>query len=113
MTAHSYGQIVFFFAFVVATAVPLGHYMARVYAGEPVALEKILGPLERLLYRLALGQPNQEDFVNVLMASHADKFPILRQLALDLSAFGREKNQSGEQTTMTPPVHEATMRARS
>jgi hypothetical protein len=65
---------------------------------------------QRLLYRLALGQPNQEDFVNVLMASHADKFPILRQLALDLSAFGRDKNQSCEERTTTPLIHEATNR---
>jgi hypothetical protein len=65
---------------------------------------------QRLLYRLALGQPNQEDFVNVLMTSHADKFPILRQLALDLSAFGRDKNQRCEERTTTPLVHEATNR---
>jgi len=32
---------------------PLGGYMARVYEGEPVLLEKVFGPLERLFYRLA------------------------------------------------------------
>ena len=53
MTAHGYWQILVFFAFVVATAVPLGHYMARVYEGEPLALEKVFGPLERLFCRLA------------------------------------------------------------
>jgi potassium-transporting ATPase potassium-binding subunit len=32
---------------------PLGSYMARVYEGEPVFLAKALGPVERVLYRLA------------------------------------------------------------
>ena len=33
-------------------AVPLGNYMARVYAGEAVLLSRPLGRLERTLYRL-------------------------------------------------------------
>ena len=35
---------------------PLGAYMARVYEGEPLVLEKALGWLERLVYR-ALRRP--------------------------------------------------------
>ena len=53
MTAHGYFQIALFFAVLVVTAVPIGRYMARVYENEPVWLEKIFGPVERLLYRLA------------------------------------------------------------
>ena len=53
-------QIVLFFAVVVATAVPLGRYMARVYENEPIFLEKILGPVERLLYRLAGVKKDEE-----------------------------------------------------
>ena len=53
MTVHGYVQILLFFAVLVATAVPLGHYMARVYDNEPTPLEKVFGPVERLLYRLA------------------------------------------------------------
>ena len=34
-------------------AKPLGAYMARVYENEPIWLEKVVGPVERLLYRLA------------------------------------------------------------
>jgi K+-transporting ATPase ATPase A chain len=53
MTAHGYAQIVLFLAVVVATAVPIGAYMARVYENQPIWLERIFGPLERVLYRLA------------------------------------------------------------
>jgi K+-transporting ATPase ATPase A chain len=35
-----------------ALAKPLGRYMARVYEGQPTALDRLLGPLERLIYRL-------------------------------------------------------------
>jgi len=39
---------------------PLGAYMARVYEGEPVFLDPVLRPLERLLYRLSGVRPEQE-----------------------------------------------------
>jgi potassium-transporting ATPase potassium-binding subunit len=35
-----------------ALAKPLGAYMARVYDGLPIGLDRVLGPLERLIYRL-------------------------------------------------------------
>jgi K+-transporting ATPase ATPase A chain len=60
MTAHGYLQIVVFFVVVVATAYPLGLYMARVYDNEPITLEKIFGPVERLLYRLAGVKKDEE-----------------------------------------------------
>ncbi|CAO4146368.1 helicase [Methylorubrum aminovorans] len=44
---------------------------------------------QRFIYRLALGQPNQEDMVDVLANTDAARRAILRPLALDLSAFGR------------------------
>jgi len=53
MIAHDYIQVALFFLVLVGTAVPIGHYMARVYENEPIWLEKVFGPLERLLYRLA------------------------------------------------------------
>jgi K+-transporting ATPase ATPase A chain len=46
-------QIAVFLVAVVASVKPLGAYMARVYEGEPLVLEKGLGGLERLVYRLA------------------------------------------------------------
>jgi len=60
MIAHGYLQILLFFAVTVATAVPLGHYMARVYENEPLWLEKIFGPVERLLYRAAGVKKDEE-----------------------------------------------------
>ena len=60
MTSHGYLQIIAFFVVLVATAVPLGHYMARVYENETVWLERALGPLERLLYRLAGVKKDEE-----------------------------------------------------
>ena len=45
-------QIVIFVAVLVALTPPLGAYMARVYTGETVLLARLLGPFERLLYRV-------------------------------------------------------------
>jgi hypothetical protein len=46
---------------------------------------------QRLLYRLALGQPNQEDLVDLLADHDGASGDILRELTLDLSAFSRRK----------------------
>jgi K+-transporting ATPase ATPase A chain len=37
----------------IALAKPLGAYMARVYEGRPFGLDRVLGPLERLIYRVS------------------------------------------------------------
>lgn len=39
---------------------PLGAFMARVYQGEAHFLSRVLGPLERLIYRLCLINPTEE-----------------------------------------------------
>ncbi len=44
--------VLLFLAVTIALAVPLGAYMARVYAGERTVLSPVLRPLETLLYRL-------------------------------------------------------------
>ena len=44
------GIVVMFIA-AMAIAVPLGKYIAKVYAGEPTLLEPIMGPLERVIFR--------------------------------------------------------------
>jgi potassium-transporting ATPase potassium-binding subunit len=51
MTPNGILQIGLYFIALIAAARPLGHYMARVYAGEPVFLNRLAGPLERLIYR--------------------------------------------------------------
>ncbi|MES0175390.1 helicase-related protein [Mesorhizobium sp. M0006] len=42
---------------------------------------------QRLLYRLALGQPNQEDLVDLLMSGGEDRAAALAALTLDLAAY--------------------------
>ena len=49
--AQGFAQIAVFFAIVLAAAPFLGRYMARVFGGERVALDRIAGPAERLVYR--------------------------------------------------------------
>jgi potassium-transporting ATPase potassium-binding subunit len=50
--AQGWLQIVVFCAVLVAFIPLLGGYMARVYTGEHVALDRVFGPLERGTYRL-------------------------------------------------------------
>jgi K+-transporting ATPase ATPase A chain len=53
MTANGALQLVFYVVMLLALAKPLGTYMARVYEGRGCGLDRALGWLERLLYRLA------------------------------------------------------------
>ncbi|MFH0300161.1 hypothetical protein AAFX91_23605 [Bradyrhizobium sp. 31Argb] len=43
---------------------------------------------QRMIYRLALGQPNQEDFIDVLSRGGKATRTLLQPLILDLSAMG-------------------------
>src|SRR5690242_4776091 len=52
MRAAGIGQIVLYFVVLVALAIPLGAYMARVYTRKARFAQRILGPIERMLYRL-------------------------------------------------------------
>src|ERR1019366_10503474 len=53
MSWQGYAQILFVLGALVASVKPLGAFMARVFEGEPTFLDKPLGWLERLVYRLA------------------------------------------------------------
>lgn len=53
MNAAAWLSIGVFLAVIAALVKPLGWYMARVYEGKPCGVDRVLGPLERLLYRLA------------------------------------------------------------
>jgi potassium-transporting ATPase potassium-binding subunit len=53
MTTSGLIQLLLYLAVLVALIKPLGWYMARVYRGEPCGLDRLLGWLERGLYRLA------------------------------------------------------------
>ena len=52
MTANGWLQLILFLVVLLALVQPLGWYMARVYEGQNVGLNRALGPFERLLYRL-------------------------------------------------------------
>ncbi|WP_341992478.1 potassium-transporting ATPase subunit KdpA [Azorhizobium sp. AG788] len=60
MTSNGWLQIALLFAVVILTAIPIGRFMARVYAGERTVLSPILGPVERGLYRLAGVDPGRD-----------------------------------------------------
>jgi K+-transporting ATPase ATPase A chain len=53
VTASGIGQLVLYVVILLALARPLGAYMARVYENRPCGLDRVLGWLERLIYRLA------------------------------------------------------------
>ena len=46
-------QLIFYFGILLLLTKPLGAYMAKVYQGERLFLDPILGPVERFLYRLS------------------------------------------------------------
>jgi K+-transporting ATPase ATPase A chain len=52
MTLNGWLQIAVFFALVLLAAKPMGLYMARVYERKKTLLDPVLGPIERLLYRV-------------------------------------------------------------
>ena len=60
MTLSAWAQLALFVAVLLALVKPLGWYMARVYRGEPCGLDRALGGLERLVYRLAGVDPARE-----------------------------------------------------
>jgi K+-transporting ATPase ATPase A chain len=57
--AQGFLQAGIFLAIVLALVRPLGAYMARVYQGERVFLSPVIGPVERLTYRILRVDPNE------------------------------------------------------
>lgn len=60
MTVNGIFQILLYLVVLILLVRPLGTYMARVYQGERTLLDRLLGPVERLIYRLAGVDPAQE-----------------------------------------------------
>jgi K+-transporting ATPase ATPase A chain len=52
MTLNGWLQLAVFFLAVLAVTKPLGVYMTKVFAGERTFMSHVLGPVERLVYRL-------------------------------------------------------------
>ncbi|MBK8616819.1 MAG: potassium-transporting ATPase subunit KdpA [Anaerolineales bacterium] len=60
MNIYSLIQIVLFMVVLLALAKPLGSYMAKVYQGERTFLDRVLGPVERFIYRISGIDPKDE-----------------------------------------------------
>ncbi len=60
MTVNGWLQIIVFLAVLLAITKPVGAFMARVFSRERTFLDPVLGPIERLLYRLTLVDEEHE-----------------------------------------------------
>lgn len=60
MTFNGILQIGIFFVFVLAVTKPMGIYLTSVYEGDGGLLRRVLGPIERLVYRLLRVDPTAE-----------------------------------------------------
>ncbi|MGA2915418.1 MAG: potassium-transporting ATPase subunit KdpA [Sedimentisphaerales bacterium] len=60
MTFNNIIQSAVFLLVLIVLAKPLGIYMARVFEGKPVVLNKWFSPVERLIYRLCGVNPEEE-----------------------------------------------------
>src|SRR6218665_767761 len=60
MTTNSWIEIGLFLAVLIGLTKPLGWFMARVYTNRPCGLDKVLGPIERLIYRVCGVKPESE-----------------------------------------------------
>ena len=60
MTVNGWLQIAIFAALVAAVTLPLGGYMAKIFAGERTPLSPVLRPIESVFYRLSGVDPIRE-----------------------------------------------------
>ena len=60
MTTNGIFQLLLYLVVLIALAKPLGAYMARVYEGRRTWLDPVLGPVERVTYRLCGVHPGDE-----------------------------------------------------
>ncbi|MEW6511506.1 MAG: potassium-transporting ATPase subunit KdpA [Bacteroidota bacterium] len=60
MTANSVVQVTLYFVALLGLAYPLGIYMAQVYDRKRTLLDPLMGPMERLLYRICRVSQDEE-----------------------------------------------------
>src|SRR5574342_821303 len=60
MNLYSLLQIIFYLVVLLALAKPLGSFIAKVYQGEHTFLDRVLGPVERFIYRLSGVKPDED-----------------------------------------------------
>ena len=83
MTANGWLQIVVLLAAVAAVTVPLGGFIARVFAREHTWLDPVLRPIERVIYRLTgVDETREMSWIDYALAMLA--FSLVSMLALYL-----------------------------
>jgi K+-transporting ATPase ATPase A chain len=60
MNIYSWIQLICYIVVLLALAKPLGSFMAKVYQGERTFLDRVLGPVERLIYRVSGVNPEED-----------------------------------------------------
>lgn len=60
MTLNGFLQLAVYILLLLAITKPLGVYMTRVFSGEKTFMSRVLGPVERLTYRLCRVEPEHE-----------------------------------------------------
>ena len=114
MTAIGILQILVFFAIIVAITKPVGSYMYRVFDGQRTFLHFLLGPVERLIYRVAgIRQDEEQSWVRysaslISLSIFSFLFVYLIQrlqgiLPLNPMHFSTAKAPAGA-TAMTPDL---------
>ncbi|MBL8080524.1 MAG: potassium-transporting ATPase subunit KdpA [Anaerolineales bacterium] len=81
MNLNSLFQIILYVVVLLLLAKPLGSFMARVYQGERTFLDRVLGPVERFIYRIA-GVKADEDMDWKTYAIAVMLFNVLGLLAV-------------------------------
>ena len=69
MTLAGWGQLIALIVAIVVTAPLLGRYMAHVYEGGPSRLDRVFGPVERLIFRACRIDPKREQRWNIYALS--------------------------------------------
>jgi len=69
MTAAGWAQLIALIVLIGVTAPLLGRYMATVYQGGPSRLDRVFGPVERVIYRACRIDPEREQRWNVYALS--------------------------------------------
>ena len=60
MNLYSWIQLIFYLVVLLLLAKPLGSFMAKVYQGEHTFLDRVLGPVERFVYRFSGVKPDED-----------------------------------------------------
>jgi K+-transporting ATPase ATPase A chain len=88
VSPYSLLQIGLYLLVLLALVKPLGWYMARVYEGKPCGLDRALGPLERLVYRVCRIDPAEE----MSWMTYAKAMLVFNLLGL-LAVYGLQRAQ--------------------